>query len=151
VPRVCTVCTHPLRAQIDAALSQGSGSLRSIAAQFGVSLTALLRHRDDHLPAAVTRSADAQRQADALDVARILTLNLRLADEGLRRAFLADDLRAVSSFIGRRNEVASILSRMPIGVDEARLRAAALSEGLDPDAAVAAAMAIVARSSDGRR
>jgi hypothetical protein len=112
----------------------------------------LLRHQANHLSAELTRSAEARRQAEALDVAAILSLNLRLSDEGLRRAFLADDLRAVSAFIGRRNEVAAILSRMPIGVDEARLRQAAQAEGLDPDAAVAAAMAIVAaRSSDGRR
>ena len=52
MPRVCTICTHKSRAKIDKALVVGE-KFRNIAAQFHVSTSALVHHRDDHLPAAL--------------------------------------------------------------------------------------------------
>ncbi len=46
--RVCTICAHSKRATIDAVL-ETDRSLRDIAAQFGVSKTALHRHWQAHL------------------------------------------------------------------------------------------------------
>jgi hypothetical protein len=46
--RTCTICVHPARATIDAAL-ETDRSLRDIAAQFGVSKTALHRHWQTHV------------------------------------------------------------------------------------------------------
>jgi hypothetical protein len=47
MPRVCTICTHPDRPAVEAAL-RGGTLLRTIAARWSVSKTALLRHRDKH-------------------------------------------------------------------------------------------------------
>jgi hypothetical protein len=47
MPRVCTLCIHPDRQAIETALHGGT-SLRTIAAAWSVSKTALLRHRDAH-------------------------------------------------------------------------------------------------------
>ena len=44
MPRPCTVCTHPELAAISKAIVQG-GSKRTIAARFGVSDAAVLRHK----------------------------------------------------------------------------------------------------------
>ena len=44
----CTVCVHPDRSAIDAALEAGH-PLRGIAAAYGVSKTALHRHRQAHV------------------------------------------------------------------------------------------------------
>lgn len=44
----CSCCAHPDRSALDAALGSGV-PLRTIAERFGVSKTALLRHRDNHL------------------------------------------------------------------------------------------------------
>jgi hypothetical protein len=49
MPRTCTICTHPKRTAIEQALGQAI-PLRTIAAQWSVSKTALIRHKTDHLP-----------------------------------------------------------------------------------------------------
>lgn len=51
--RPCSVCTHPNRAAIDAALLQGLQglSLRTVAGRHGLSATALHRHRRRHVDA----------------------------------------------------------------------------------------------------
>ena len=48
MPRACTLCVHPDRQAIETAL-HGGPSLRTIAARWSVSKTALLRHRDMHM------------------------------------------------------------------------------------------------------
>ncbi len=48
--RVCTICSHPAGADINTAL-ETNRSLRDIAAQFGVSKTALHRHWRAHTAA----------------------------------------------------------------------------------------------------
>src|SRR5262245_6758672 len=62
MPRVCSICTHVDRVAIETALGRGT-SLRSIASQWSVSKTALLRHRQRHghpqAPAAQTMPAVA--------------------------------------------------------------------------------------------
>jgi hypothetical protein len=70
MPRLCTSCTHPARATIDDGLVTGQ-SLRAISAAYGVSKSAVDRHKDSHLPAALAQDdADlraefqAARQAD---------------------------------------------------------------------------------------
>ena len=44
MPRLCSVCRSPLSLEIDQALQAGE-SLRSVAARFGVSPSAVHRHR----------------------------------------------------------------------------------------------------------
>ena len=48
MPRSCSICTHPQRQAIDQALMAGS-ALRNIAPRFGTSVTALHRHKHEHL------------------------------------------------------------------------------------------------------
>ncbi len=55
MPRRCTICAHKKRSTIDRALVERQ-PFRSIADQFGVSKTSLIRHHDDHLPAALDRA-----------------------------------------------------------------------------------------------
>jgi len=43
MPRTCSLCTHPDRFEVEAALRAGT-PLRTIAARWSVSKTALLRH-----------------------------------------------------------------------------------------------------------
>ena len=47
--RRCTVCDHPQRAEVDAALV-ARGPIRKIAQDFEVSYNALYRHAQEHLP-----------------------------------------------------------------------------------------------------
>jgi hypothetical protein len=71
VPRTCTICTHPERPAIEAALVAG-GAYRTIADRFSVSKTALMRHRAEHIPQAVAEAQEAREEAQALDVVKQL-------------------------------------------------------------------------------
>jgi hypothetical protein len=70
VPRVCTVCSHPKRAEIDRALLAGE-PFRHIAARFDTSTAALQRHKAEHLSERMAQVAERNAEADvrtALDV-----------------------------------------------------------------------------------
>jgi hypothetical protein len=56
MPRVCTVCQSPARAEIDAALAKGEAA-RSISSKTGVGARAIGRHRLTHLSPALTAIA----------------------------------------------------------------------------------------------
>ncbi len=64
MPRTCTVCAHESRSEIDGVLVTG-GPLRTIADRWSVSKTALIRHKEDHLPAALVRARGAEEVARA--------------------------------------------------------------------------------------
>ena len=64
MPRSCTVCQHPSRAEIDSLLVEGV-SLRDIAGRWGLSKSALDRHKADHLPALLVKAKDAQQELTA--------------------------------------------------------------------------------------
>ncbi len=64
MPRTCTVCRHPKRTEIDVALVEHR-PFRDIARQFGPSKDALVRHHDNHLPAALVKAQDAAEVAHA--------------------------------------------------------------------------------------
>jgi transposase len=104
MPRTCTICRHTDREAIDASLVGGE-SFRHIAARFGVSTTALQRHKRDHLPAALAQAQDAVELArgdDLLAQVRGLqrrTLAILTAAERARDGKLA--LQAVGE--ARRN------------------------------------------------
>jgi hypothetical protein len=70
MPRLCTICTHPELVTIDDGLVTGQ-SLRAISAAYGVSKSAVDRHKESHLLAALTQEGadlecefQAARQAD---------------------------------------------------------------------------------------
>jgi hypothetical protein len=63
----CTICTHPALVEIDRGLQAGV-SLRSLAAQYGLSVSALSRHTK-HLRLALAAAGEAHQgqQAALLD------------------------------------------------------------------------------------
>ena len=67
MPRTCTICVHPDRPAIDAALIAGT-PLRNIAEHNGVSATALHRHKEEHVPATLAKAKEAEDVRQALDI-----------------------------------------------------------------------------------
>jgi hypothetical protein len=67
MPRTCTICTHEDRHTIDRALVAGE-AFRSISDRFTVSKTALIRHKDAHIPATLAKAREAEElvRADEL-------------------------------------------------------------------------------------
>lgn len=47
--RPCSICSHPLRAEVDAAISEPGSAIARVASDFAVSPDALKRHRQNHL------------------------------------------------------------------------------------------------------
>ncbi len=111
MPRVCTVCTHKSRPKIDKALVERE-RFRTIADQFGVSKTALLRHHDDHLPAALVKAQDATEaaQADAL-LAQVVDLRDKALDV-LDTAQGSEDLRAAIGAIREARGCVELLAKL---------------------------------------
>ena len=66
MPRPCSICIHPQRQAIDAALTAGE-ALRNMAPRFGTSVTALHRHKHEHL---LVPLADVQQPQTSAPVAQ---------------------------------------------------------------------------------
>ncbi len=61
----CACCTHPKLADIDAACVAGE-SIRTIGERYGMSHTAVRRHKRDHISSALVTMAAAERDKSAL-------------------------------------------------------------------------------------
>lgn len=73
--RICTICTHPERAAIEAAIVSGVAN-RPIASQFGVGYKSVERHAAEHIAQAIKQSQAAREEAQALNVVQQLrTIN----------------------------------------------------------------------------
>lgn len=66
MPRTCTICTHPNRAEIEAALVAGT-SYRNIAERYGTSPPAITRH-SEHVSQSIQSSQNAREEARGIDV-----------------------------------------------------------------------------------
>lgn len=64
MPRRCSVCTHPRRTEIDAALIAGQGG-SAVALRYGLNQSSLYRHAENHLQKAIARAASAVGLASA--------------------------------------------------------------------------------------
>ena len=71
---LCSICNHPNRAAIDKALVTRSASMRDVAGQYGVSRSALSRHKTNHLPRLV-------QAAEVAEAAQAVTSGAALIDE----------------------------------------------------------------------
>ena len=118
--RTCTVCRHPDRPAVDMALVNHR-PYRNIAAQFGLSASALVRHHDDHLPATLakaTAAAETARADDLLEQVRALrskAMSLLLAAErqGDLRTALAG-IREARACLELLAEMSQQLDRRPV-------------------------------------
>jgi hypothetical protein len=92
VPRRCTVCDHPERHSIDEALVTGA-PYRSIAKRFGLSESAVYRHKSEHLPAHLLKARELEEAARADDLLEQVRHLQAHALDILERAEKAGDLR----------------------------------------------------------
>src|SRR5215213_4486489 len=64
MPRTCTICSHPERADIDSGLLSGT-PFRHLAARFDTSTGALQRHKADHMPSSLLAAQQVEEVARA--------------------------------------------------------------------------------------
>lgn len=111
MPRTCTICLHLERATIDATLLSNA-PLRTIAAHWSVSKTALIRHKTDHLPAhlAKAQQAEAVSRADDL-LAKVAAIEAE-AKRIARKAEQAGNLSVAMSGVRELARLVELLAKL---------------------------------------
>ena len=71
MPRQCSICAHPAKAEIDLALVAGQ-PYRSIAQRFEASPDAVYRHLQGHLPATLLKAQEVEEVVEATNLMKEL-------------------------------------------------------------------------------
>ena len=111
MPPTCTVCRHPERAVVEAALLRGE-PLRDIAGQFSIGKSAVARHKADHLPAAMVKAHAAAAVADADDLLRQAGALRSKAISLLMKAEAAGDLRTALAGVREARGCVELLAKL---------------------------------------
>lgn len=136
MPRVCTICTHPDRAAIDAALVAGKMSYRRIATENDVGESAVRRHKR-HLPAALVKAKAAQEIVAADDLLAQVAKLQKVAMTILGRAYSAGNLGAALGGIREARECLKLQAAMvAVALLADRERAARAAPGSDYSAII---------------
>lgn len=110
--QLCSICTHPQRAEIDQAILAGT-PLRNIAKQYSVSATALHRHKkNSHIEQQLVKAEEAKEIATADQLlADLVSAKERLEALG-RRAETAGDLKAAIAAVRESVRIIEITAKM---------------------------------------
>jgi hypothetical protein len=99
MPQHCTVCAHPERLAIEREM-MALRPFRDMAGRFGLSKSALFRHHDEHLSAAIVKASRIGEIARADDLVDRIIVLARETQAVLDRAKAAEDdelaLRAIA-------------------------------------------------------
>jgi len=108
----CTVCHHPHRREIDAALVANTSSGRSIARQYGLHPSAVQRHSIDHLPAQLVQAEHVEAVASASGL--LLQIQNLQAEAAalLERAKDAGDIRAAAAVLAQQGRFIELLAKV---------------------------------------
>ena len=117
MPRRCTVCDHPKRHGIDKALVTGA-PYRSVAKRFGLSDSAVYRHKTEHLPTHLLKAREAEEVAQADDLLEQVRNLQTHALDILNRAEKAGDLRTALAAISQARGNLELLGKLAGELDE---------------------------------
>ena len=117
MPRRCTACDHPERHSIDEALVTGA-PYRSVAKRFGLSESAVYRHKTEHLPAHLLKAREAEEVAQADDLLEQVRHLQGRALEILERAEKSGDLRTALAAISQARANLELLGKLAGELDE---------------------------------
>ena len=111
MPRTCTICGHKKRSAIEKAILAGE-ALRTVADRWSVSKTSLIRHKGDHLAAALVKANGAAEAAHGDDLLAKLESIESEARGILKDAKKAKDLRAAVMAIRELTRLVDLLARL---------------------------------------
>jgi hypothetical protein len=118
MPRKCTVCEHPRRADIDTALADSATKLRGIARTHHLSEDAVFRHKTAHLPATLSKAHEAEEVARADELlGRVENLQVRTLAI-LESAEETGELRTALSAIREARGNLELLAKLVGELDE---------------------------------
>jgi hypothetical protein len=118
MPRSCTVCTHPDRAEIDERLVSGVSSAEIAGRYRTLGERAIRRHRTNHVPETLAKAHEAEEvaQADSL-LEQVRDLQERALDI-LDKAEEAGELRTALSAIREARGNLELLAKLLGELDE---------------------------------
>src|SRR5215216_1107326 len=117
MPRRCTVCDHPESHSIDETLVTGA-PYRSVAKRFGLSESAVYRHKTEHLPAHLLKAKEVEEVAQADDLLdQVRNLQAHALDI-LERAEKIGDLRTALAAISQARGNLELLGKLAGELDE---------------------------------
>ncbi len=108
----CSICIHPQREEIDETLLLSTTPLRTVADQFGVSKTALLRHKADHIATELVKAKQADEICRAESLFDKLVSLKSDAERITKKAESNDDLKTALSGIREQSRIIEILAKM---------------------------------------
>ena len=108
--RPCSVCQHGARDAIDHALLAGD-MLTAIAAQHALTVSALGRHRDKHLPAAMVKAAEVLDELRAGELVARASDMFRAIERQMKKAEADGDHKAVAMLAGQGTKVCQLLMK----------------------------------------
>ncbi len=117
MPRRCTVCDHPERHSIEEALVTGA-PYRSVAKRFGLSESAVYRHKAEHLPAHLLKAKEVEEVAQAGDLLEQVRNLQAHALDILERAEKTGDLRTALAAISQARGNLELLGKLAGELDE---------------------------------
>ncbi len=116
--RTCSICSHPLRKEVDAALSETGVVIARVASDFAVSPDALKRHRANHLLPERREALSNDPELASVDpLGEMRTLYHRMIGF-LGRAEEADNWPAVRSFHAEARKDLELLAKLLGELDE---------------------------------
>jgi hypothetical protein len=108
---MCSVCRDPQHQSIDAALIAAQDSLRTLSERFGLSSSALRRHKSGHLPAALIKARERVDLGEARSLVDFVQGLQARSAALLEKAEAAGDLRAALSALRELRGIAELSIR----------------------------------------
>lgn len=152
--RVCTICYHPERSAIEAAIVAGD-SYRHIASQYNVGYKSVERHiSDKHVAQEVRQAQEAKEEARGLDVVKQLQDINKISREILGDARKSEEPELALKAIDRIAKQLELQAKLLGDIDKPQVNVYLSPEWLDirktligalipfPDARVAVAAAL---------
>jgi transposase-like protein len=117
MPRRCTVCDHPKRHSIGETLVSGA-PYRSVAKRFGLSESAVYRHKVEHLPTHLLKAKEVEETTRADDLLeQVKDLQVHALDI-LERAEKIGDLRTALAAISQARGNLELFGKLAGELDE---------------------------------
>jgi len=110
MPRECTICTHKDRLEIDKALLAGVSN-RTLSAQYGVSISAVQRHRQ-HIPGHLAKAKQAEEVTQADNLLDDLQYLKGKAISLLEQAEKESNLSAAAQLISQARQTVEVLAEV---------------------------------------
>lgn len=116
--RQCSVCIHPDRDAIDKALVAGE-PYRDIAGRYGLSRSAVERHKNNHIPAMLAKAVEVKAEKEVVRAGDLLDEVNSLKDRALTildTAEKAEDWRTALGCIKEARGSIELLARMIVAL-----------------------------------